>query len=103
MAAKVCGRCIRIPQSWFNWQTTLLSMAKGVDHEMLEGLRSDAFQIRLCVMLALGTIHAVRFVGRSIRECPSRGRNLQRDAGQAHRVHPGILNPLFPSYLNAVA
>src|SRR5271163_1448455 len=27
---------------------------QGVDQEMLEGLRSDAFQIRLCVLMALG-------------------------------------------------
>src|SRR6202034_146192 len=27
---------------------------EGVDQEMLEGLRSDAFQIRLCVLMALG-------------------------------------------------
>src|SRR5580698_87669 len=27
---------------------------EDVDQEMLEGLRSDAFQIRLCVLLALG-------------------------------------------------
>ena len=33
---------------WFNWPTTLQSMG-SVDMEMLEGLRSDAFQIRLCV------------------------------------------------------
>ena len=69
---------------------------QGVDQEMLEGLRSDAFQIRLCVLLALAQYCAIRFVGWSIGECPSRGCDLQCNAGQAHGVHPGIFNSSLP-------
>ena len=95
--ARACGRCIKIAQSWFSWQTTLPSTATGVDHEeMLEGLRSDAFQIRVCVLMALGQyMFSASSVGAAVNAHRAVA-YLQRDAGQADRVHPGIFNSPLP-------
>ena len=69
---------------------------EGVDQEMLEGLRSDAFQIRLCVSTGAGTVCVLRFLRRSIRECPSRRCHLQRHAGPAYGIHPGVFDSPLP-------
>ena len=75
----------------------------GVNVEMLEGLRSDAFQIRLCVMLALAQhMLSSSSVGASV------------NAHRAVATYSAMLvkltafiqeysTPLFPSYLDAVA
>ena len=102
-AAKDCGRCIKIPQSWFNSQTTPPSTAKSVDQEMLEGLRSDAFQIRLCVLLALGQYV---FSASSVGAAVNAHRAVATYSAMLVRLTAFIQEystPLFPSYLDAVA
>jgi hypothetical protein len=76
---------------------------EGVDQEMLEGLRSDAFQIRLCVMLSLAQyMLSASSVGASV------------NAHRAVAAYSAMLvkltafiqeysTPLFSSYLDAVA
>lgn len=75
---------------------------EGVDQVLLEGLRSDAFQIRLCVMLALAQHMLSSSVGASV------------NAHRAVSTYSAMLvkltafiqeysSPLFPSYLDAVA
>ena len=65
---------------------------QGVDLEMLEGLRSDAFQIRLVCATGTRTVCVFRFLRWSSGECAPRGRDLQRHAGTAHSLHSGVLN-----------
>lgn len=75
----------------------------GVEPEMLRRLRSDAFQIRLYVLMAL-TQHAFS----------SSSKNAGRNAHRAAAAYCGLLarltafvqehsSSLFPSYLDAVA
>jgi hypothetical protein len=75
----------------------------GVDEEMLEGLRSDAFQIRLCVMLALAQ-HALsaRSIGAAVnahRATATYSAMLVHLTSFVQQYSAG----LFPSYLDAVA
>jgi hypothetical protein len=76
---------------------------KGVDMEMLEGLRSDAFQIRLCVLLALGQyMVSATSVGASVNA----HRAVATYSAMLVRLTAFIQEystPLFPSYLDAVA
>jgi len=76
---------------------------QGVDQKMLENLRSDAFQIRLCVMLALA---------QHVMSASSQGASL--NAHRATATYSEMLvsltafiqeysASLFPSYLDAVA
>ena len=76
---------------------------EGVDEELLEGLRSDAFQIRLCVMLALA---------QHMLSASSAGASV--NAHRATATYSAMLfrltafiqeysTSLFPSYLDAVA
>lgn len=76
---------------------------EGVDQEMLEGLRSDAFQIRLCVLLALGQ-HVVSHssVGASVNA----HRAVATYSAMLVRLTAFIQEystPLLHSYLDAVA
>lgn len=74
-----------------------------VDIEMLEGLRSDAFQIRLCVLLALGQyMVSATSVGASVNA----HRAVATYSAMLVRLTAFIQEystPLFPSYLDAVA
>jgi hypothetical protein len=76
---------------------------KGVDQEMLEGLRSDAFQIRLCVLLALAQyLLSSSTVGASVNA----HRAVATYSAMLVRLTAFIQEystPLFPSYLDAVA
>jgi hypothetical protein len=76
---------------------------QDVDQEMLEGLRRDAFQIRLCVLTALGQY---------VFSAPSVGASM--NAHRAVATYSAMMvkltvfiqeysTPLFPSYLDAVA
>src|ERR1700678_3074788 len=76
---------------------------QGVDQKMLENLRSDAFKIRLCVMLALA---------QHVMSASSEGASL--NAHRATATYSEMLvsltafiqeysASLFPSYLDAVA
>ena len=75
----------------------------NVNVEMLEGLRSDAFQIRLCVMLALAQyVISASSVGASI--------NAHRAVSTYSTLMVNLTafiqeysTSLFPSYLDAVA
>ena len=75
----------------------------GVNVEMLEGLRSDAFQIRLCVMLALAQyVLSASSVGASV--------NAHRAVATYSTMMVNLTSfiqeystSLFPSYLDAVA
>jgi hypothetical protein len=75
----------------------------GVNVEMLEGLRSDAFQIRLCVMLALAQyVLSASSVGASV--------NAHRAVATYSTMMVNLTafiqeysTSLFPSYLDAVA
>jgi hypothetical protein len=75
----------------------------GVNVEMLEGLRSDAFQIRLCVMLALAQyVLSASSVGASV--------NAHRAVATYSTLMVNLTafiqeysTSLFPSYLDAVA
>ena len=76
---------------------------QGVDEELLEGLRSDAFQIRLCVMLAL----AQHMLSAS---SPGASVNAHRAVATYSAMMVKLTafiqeysTPLFPSYLDAVA
>jgi hypothetical protein len=76
---------------------------EGVNVEMLEGLRSDAFQIRVCVMLALAQyVLSASSVGASI--------NAHRAVATYSTLMVNLTafiqeysTSLFPSYLDAVA
>ena len=76
---------------------------EGVNVEMLEGLRSDAFQIRLCVMLALAQyVLSSSSVGASV--------NAHRAVATYSTMMVNLTafiqeysTSLFPSYLDAVA
>ena len=76
---------------------------EGVNVEMLEGLRSDAFQIRLCVMLALAQyVLSASSVGASV--------NAHRAVATYSTMMVNLTafiqeysTSLFPSYLDAVA
>jgi hypothetical protein len=76
---------------------------EGVDVEMLEGLRSDAFQIRLCVMMALAQyVLSASSVGASV--------NAHRAVATYSTMMVNLTafiqeysTSLFPSYLDAVA
>lgn len=76
---------------------------EGVDQEMLEGLRSDAFQIRLCVLLALGQyVFSASSIGASVNA----HRAVSTYSAMLVRLTAFIQEystPLFPSYLDAVA
>jgi hypothetical protein len=76
---------------------------EGVDQEMLESLRSDAVQIRLCVMLALGQyLFSRSSVGASVNA----HRAVATYSAMMVRLTAFIQEystPLFSSYLNAVA
>jgi hypothetical protein len=76
---------------------------EGVDEEMLEGLRSDAFQIRLCVLLALGQyVFSASSIGASVNA----HRAVSTYSAMLVRLTAFIQEystPLFPSYLDAVA
>jgi hypothetical protein len=76
---------------------------EGVDQEMLEGLRSDAFQIRLCVLLALGQyVCSASSVGAAVNA----HRAVATYSAMLVRLTAFIQEystPLFPSYLDAVA
>jgi hypothetical protein len=75
----------------------------GVDEVMLESLRSDAFQIRLCVLLALGQyLFSASSVGASV--------NAHRAVATYSAMMVSLTafiqqysTTLFPSYLDAVA
>ncbi len=75
----------------------------NVDREMLEGLRSDAIQIRLCVMLALGQyVFSASPVGASVNA----HRAVATYSAMMVKLTAFIQEystPLFPSYLDAVA
>jgi hypothetical protein len=75
---------------------------EGVDQEMLEGLRSDAFQIRLYVMLALAQyVLSASSVGASVNA----HRAVSTYSAMMVRLTAFIQeysSPLFPSYLEAV-
>lgn len=76
---------------------------EGVDQEMLEGLRSDAFQIRLCVLMALGQyLFSASSVGASVNA----HRAVATYSAMLVRLTAFIQEystSLFPSYLDAVA
>jgi hypothetical protein len=76
---------------------------KDVDRELLEGLRSDAFQIRLCVLLALAQyVMSASSVGASVNA----HRAVATYSGMLFRLTAFIQEystPLFPSYLDGVA
>jgi hypothetical protein len=76
---------------------------EGVDHEMLEGLRSDAVQIRLCVVLALGQyLFSASSVGASVNA----HRAVVTYSSMMMHLTAFIQeysSPLFASYLSAVA
>ncbi len=76
---------------------------EGVDEEMLEGLRSDAFQIRLCVLMALGQyVISASSVGASVNA----HRAVATYSAMLVRLTAFIQEystPLFHSYLDAVA
>jgi len=76
---------------------------EGVDQEMLEGLRSDAFQIRLCVLLALGQyLLSSSTVGASVNA----HRAVATYSAMMVRLTAFIQEystSLFPAYLDAVA
>ena len=75
----------------------------NVDRELLEGLRSDAFQIRLSVLLALGQyVYSATSLGASVnahRAVSTYSEMLVRITAyiQEHSTS------LFPAYLDAVA
>jgi hypothetical protein len=75
---------------------------EGVDQEMLEGLRRDAFQIRLSVMLALAQyVLSASSVGASVNA----HRAVSTYSAMMVRLTAFIQeysSPLFPSYLEAV-
>jgi hypothetical protein len=76
---------------------------EGVDQEMLEGLRSDAFQIRLCVLLALGQ-HLL--AGSTIGASVNAHRAVATYSAMLVRLTAFIRDystPLLSSYLDAVA
>jgi hypothetical protein len=76
---------------------------EGVDHEMLEGLRSDAVQIRLSVMMALGQY---LFSASSVGAAVNAHRAVATYSAMMVRLTAFVQEystPLFPSYLNAVA
>jgi len=76
---------------------------EGVDNEMLESLRSDAVQIRLCVMLALGKY---MFSASSVGASVNAHRAVATYSSMMVRLTAFIQEystPLFSSYLNAVA
>jgi hypothetical protein len=76
---------------------------EGVDEELLEGLRSDAFQIRLCVMMALAQyMLSASSVGASVNA----HRAVVTYSAMLVRLTAFIQEystPLFSSYLDAVA
>ncbi len=76
---------------------------EGVDQDMLEGLRSDAVQIRLCVLLALAQyLFSASTAGASVNA----HRAVATYSAMMVRLTAFIQEystPLFSSYLNAVA
>jgi hypothetical protein len=76
---------------------------QNVDVEMLEGLRSDAFQIRVCVLLALGQY---LFSASSVGAAVNAHRAVATYSAMLFRLTAFIQeysSSLFPSYLDAVA
>ena len=76
---------------------------EGVDQEMLNGLRRDAVQIRLSVMLALGQYI---FSASSVSASVNAHRAVATYSGMMVRLTTFVqeyATPLFPSYLDAVA
>ncbi|HTZ60785.1 MAG TPA: hypothetical protein VMB49_21900 [Acidobacteriaceae bacterium] len=76
---------------------------EGVDLEMLEGLRSDAFQIRVCVLMALGQY---LFSASSVGAAVNAHRAVATYSAMLVRLTAFIQEystALFPSYLDAVA
>jgi hypothetical protein len=76
---------------------------EDVDREMLEGLRADAFQIRLCVLMALGQYV---FSASSVGAAVNAHRAVATYSAMLVRLTAFIQEystSLFPSYLDAVA
>ena len=76
---------------------------ESVDHQMLEELRSDAVQIRLCVILALGQF---LFSASSVAASVNAHRAVSNYSSMMVRLTSFVQEystGLFPSYLNAVA
>jgi hypothetical protein len=75
----------------------------GVDQAMLETLRSDAFQIRLCVMLALAQhVMSASSVGAAVNAHRATATYSEMLACLTAFIQQYSAN-LFPSYLDAVA
>ncbi|MGC2404710.1 MAG: hypothetical protein WA510_33275 [Acidobacteriaceae bacterium] len=76
---------------------------ENVDRELLESLRSDAFQIRVCVLMALGQyVFSASSVGASVNA----HRAVATYSAMLVRITAFIQEystSLFPSYLDAVA
>jgi hypothetical protein len=76
---------------------------QGVNQEMLENLRSDAFQIRLCVMLALAQhIMSASSAGAAVNAYRATTTYSEMLASLTAFIQEYSAN-LFPSYLDAVA
>lgn len=72
------------------------------DEELLESLRSDAFQIRLCVLLALGKYAASRStVGASVNAHRAAGLYSEMLARLTHLLQEHAAQ-FFPRYLEAM-
>src|SRR5271163_4803357 len=76
---------------------------QGVDEEMLQGLRSDAFQIRLCVTMALAQhLLSASSTGASVNAYRATVTYTEMLASLTAFIQE-YSSSLFPSYLDAIA
>jgi hypothetical protein len=76
---------------------------QGVDEKMLEGLRTDAFHIRLCVMMALAQhVMSASSVGASVNAHRATVTYTEMLARLTAFIQEHSAS-LFPSYLDAIA
>jgi hypothetical protein len=76
---------------------------QGVNQELLDGLRSDAFQIRLCVMMALAQhVMSASSVGASVNAHRATATYSEMLVTLTAFIQEHSAS-LFPSYLDAVA
>ena len=96
-------RCIKMHPCWCSLPTMPPHHGEGVDQAMLETLRSDAFQIRLCVMLALAQhVMSASSVGAAVNAHRATTTYSEMLASLTAFIQEHSAS-LFPSYLDAVA
>jgi hypothetical protein len=95
-AAKACGRCIKIPRPGAVGRLCCRARRRRGCGDAGRAAQRRIPDPAVC-HVGFGPIRALRFVGRSIGECPSRGCNLQRMLVRSRRSSRSIRPPSSPA------